>query len=441
MSLAKQPLYKDHGGTSGPSAPMILSDRARHVEPSALPHLIRPGELVYVPGSSGAPLVFMSELMREPDFTRNARILSTYVPGINKLDLTDLHPTGQVTGLFMQPALAEAQRDGRFRALPMSYSGFVRHLLDHIDIDLTVVQVSAPDANGQCSLGPSVEFMPAALSKSRRRLGLINRQTPRVQGSVSLSYDSFDYICEVDSPLPIYDVPADAGTESIARYIAPLVEDGSALQAGLGKVPTALMRLLKDRRKLRLHSGMLSDGLLDLADAGALDMDFAHTTCVLVGSSQFYERVSDFMPLRVLGCEVSHDPRILMELDRFVAVNSALEVDLFGQCNLEHANGASLSGPGGAPDFARAGRLSRGGCSIVALHAKHSRGSRIVPCLTNHAVASVPRVDVDYVVTEFGVAKLIGASVHERAHAIIEVAAPEFRGELREAWRLIAARL
>ncbi len=424
-----------------PVAPAVHTQPAQRIQPSALPQLMRPGELVYVPGSSGAPLVFMAELLRDPILTQGARILTTYVPGINRLELGGLHPTGQVTGLFMQPSVTQAQRERRFRALPMSYFGFVRHLIDYVDIDLTVVQVSAPDDDGNCSLGPAVEFMPVALHKSRRRLALINRQTPRVRGAPSMPYDSFDYVCEVDSPLPVYEAPADAGTEAIARHIAPLVDDGCVLQAGLGKVPTALMRLLRDRRNLRLHSGMLSDGLLDLAEAGALDMSFAHTTCVLVGSTAFYERVADFEPLRVLGCETTHDPRTLVGFDRFVAVNSALEVDLFGQCNLEHTNGAAISGAGGAPDFARAGRLSKGGCSIVALHARHKNGSRIVPCLSNHAVATLSRLDVDHVVTEFGVASLDGLSVHERAEALIEVAAPEFRGELQEAWRAVAARL
>jgi 4-hydroxybutyrate CoA-transferase len=415
--------------------------RGRVVAPRTLPSLVKPGEWVYVPGSSAAPLTFMDELLRDPAFTRDARLLTSYVPGINALNLDALHPSGQVTGLFMQPGLAVAQREGRFRALPMSYAGFVKHISDEVDVDLAVVQLSAPDAHGLCSLGPAVEFMPAVLRKCRRRLGLINRQTPRVHGSVTVPFDTLDYVCEVDTPLPVYIAPADAGTEAIARHIAPLVDDDVVLQAGLGKVPTALMRLLRDRRGLKLHSGMLSDGLLELAAAGALDMDHAHTTCVLVGSSAFYERVRDFTPLRVVGCEITHDPARLAALERFVAVNSALEVDLFGQCNLELTRGAAVSGAGGAPDFARAGRLSRGGCSIVALHAAHKQGSRIVPALGDEALASLSRVDVDFVVTEHGVARLAGASVHERAQALIEVAAPQYRPELHDAWRAIAARL
>jgi 4-hydroxybutyrate CoA-transferase len=383
----------------------------------------------------------MSELLRERDLTRDARLLTSYVPGINKLDLSEFHHTAQVTGLFMQPGLSEAQRDGRFRPLPMSYAGFVRHLIDSVDIDLTVVQVSMPNEAGQCSLGPAVEFTPIALSKSRRRLALLNRNTPYLRGGVSVSYDSFDYVCEVDSALPVYNVETDVCTETIAQHIAQQIDDRSLLQVGLGKVPMALTQLLRDRRDLRFHSGMLSNGLLELADAGALDMNFMHTTCVLVGSDDFYGRLPDFRPLRVSGCEFTHSPRTLLEFDGFIAVNSALEVDLFGQCNLEHANGAAVSGAGGAPDFARAGRLSRDGYSIVALNATHKKGSRIVPSLGDRAVTSLSRIDVDCVATEFGLAKLTGASVHERAEAIIEVAAPQFRSELREAWRAIAARL
>ena len=425
-----------------PVAPRPMSSRCgRFVEPQALPSLVKPGEWVFVPGSSGAPITFMAELLRDPAFTRDARLLTSYVPGINELALDGMHPSGQVTGLFMQPGLAGAQREGRFRALPMSYAGFVRHITDHVDIDLAVIQLSPPDAHGMCSLGPAVEFTPAVLRKARRSLGLINRQTPMVRGSFTVPFETLDHVCEVDTPLPVYDAPGDSGTEAIARHIAPLIDDGAVLQAGLGKVPTALMRMLRDRRGLKLHSGMLSDGLLELADAGALDMNHVHTTCVLVGSRSFYERVGDFGPLQVVGCDITHNPFHLAKLDRFVAVNSALEVDLFGQCNLELARGAAISGAGGAPDFARAARLSRGGRSIVALHAAHKLGSRIVPTLGHQAIASLSRVDVDFVITEHGVARLNGASVHERAEALIEIAAPEYRAELRDAWRAIAARL
>jgi 4-hydroxybutyrate CoA-transferase len=254
-------------------------------------------------------------------------------------------------------------------------------------------------------------------------------------------YDTFDYVCEVDTSLPEYLTSVDPETAALAQRVATLIEDGCVLQLGLGKVPTALTTLLASRRHLRMHSGMLSDGFLDLAASGALDMDFPHTTCVLVGSRAFYDRLPHLEPLSIRGCEFTHEITRLVDKERLTAVNSALEVDLFGQCNLEHANGTAVSGVGGAADFARAARLSPGGRSIIALNARHRNGSRIVATLGSPSVASLSRIDVDYVVTEFGIAQLGTASVHERAHSLVEIAAPEFRSDLRDRWHEIAKRL
>lgn len=413
------------------------------IDEQALMELISPDRLVFVPGASGAPSAFMDALLREPHRSEGLRMLTTYVPGINRLEIDAMAPSARVTGLFMQEGLGAAQRDGRFGLLALSYSGFARHLHERVDIDLAVVQLSMPDAQGRCSLGPAVEFTPIALRKSRRVIGMLNHQTPRIPGAPSLHLDDLDHICEVDVALPRYMPTTDALSQTLGAHIAPFIEDGCALQLGLGKVPTALTAMLTDRKRLRLHSGMLSDGLVDLAEAGALDPDFIHTSCVLVGSERLYRAAPDIGRLRLASCDVTHHPATLAGIGQFVAVNSALEVDLFGQCNLEHASGRSVSGAGGAPDFARAAHLSPRGCSIVALNATFGggTGSRIVPALTDRAITTLARTDVDLVITEFGVARLSGATVHERAQALIAVAAPEFRGELEREWRAICARL
>lgn len=414
-----------------------------YIDEPALAELVRPGQLVFVPGSSGAPLAFMDALRREHSRSAELRLLTTYVPGINRLDMDAMAPSARVTGLFMQDGLSIAQRDGRYGLLPMSYAGFARHLHESIDIDLTVVQLSLPDARGQCSLGPAVEFTPIALRKSKRVLGLLNHRTPRIAGAPSVALNALDYVCEVDAPLPVYAPATDALSRTLGGRIADFVDDGCVLQMGLGKVPTALADLLADRRGLRLHSGMLSDGLIDLADAGALDPDFLHTTCVLVGSERLYRNAPELRGLCLAGCDVTHHPATLSKIQRFVAVNSALEIDLFGQCNLEHAAGRAVSGPGGAPDFASAARHSSHGCSIVALNASYGggAGSRIVPSLTTQAIASLGRTEVDVVVTEFGVARLTGATVHERAEALIAIADPAFQEDLAQEWGRIRDRL
>ena len=406
---------------------------------------VHAGEFVFIGGSSGAPVAFVDALLQDPQHSEGLQLLTSFVPGINTLDIDRLHPSARVSGLFMHPAFGAAQRDGRYRTLPMTYASFVRHIRDNVTPDLVVVQVAPPDSRGRCSLGPAVEFMPEVLKKSRRVLGLINKNVPSIPGAFSIAFDQLTAACEVETALPTYVTDTDAATEAIAANIASLIADGAAVQVGLGKVPAALSRLLRNHRKLRLHSGMLSDGLLELAESGALDPDFIPLSTVLIGSENLYQSLNGFKNLRVVGTEVTHDLPTLINLPGLIAVNSALEVDLFGQCNLEHANGRAVSGCGGAPDFARGARLSAGGNSIVALNAtfgsKDKLGSRILPALSTNAVASLSRIDVDVVVTEFGIAHLRGRSVHERAEALIAVAAPQFHNELQNAWSTIAAKL
>ncbi len=415
----------------------------RRVAQGDLASLVHPGQSLYLAGGLTPPVPFIDALQSEPEAARGLTMTTSLAPGITiPFDFDRLHPSAVVSGLFMQPELRAAQRQGRFRLLPMSFGGFLRHLQTQ-QFDLGVVQVAPPDAQGRCSLGPSVEFTPAALARCRRVLALINPRLPSLPGAVSLDVERFSACCEIDLPLPEYRVDDDEPTRAIARHIAALVDDGCTVQTGLGKVPTAMAHCLRDRRRLRIHSGMVSDGLLDLADAGALDTDAEHRTGVAAGTDRLYRWLPQAPGLRIVGCEHTHGAAVLATLQRFVAVNSALEVDLFGQCNLEHAQGRAVSGAGGAPDFARAARLCVGGLSIVALNASYRNGqaSRIVARLDPGAVVSLARTDVDLVVTEFGVADLRQASVHDRAQALIGVAAPAFRADLDRAWTDCAAAL
>jgi len=409
----------------------------------------QPGDTIFVPGGVTPPIAYLEALQQDPAHSRGLHLVTSIAPGINNpLDPARLHDSARVTGLFMQAGLNEAQRTGHYRMLPLSYGGFVRHLYEREPFDLCVLQVTPPDARGWCSLGPSVEFAPLAARRSKRLLALINPLLPRTPGSVEMPYETFDAACDCPTDLPSYSTPSDASTRAIAQLIADRIESGSTVQMGLGKVPTALAEALLQHRGLRLQSGLLSDGLMQLAQAGALDPSHAPTACVLAGSDALYEwslRPEGLGPqgLRLVGCEHSHDVAALAALPRFIAVNSALEVDLFGQCNLEHADGRAISGAGGAPDFARAAKLSPDGCSIVALNASGQRGtlSRIVAQLSSPSVASLSRVDVDLVITEHGVADLRTASVHERAEALIQIADPAFRPALRSAWFTLAQRL
>lgn len=403
-----------------------------------------PGMRVFVPGAAGEPTALLDALAADPGRSRGIDFITSAVPGINRFDWSRLDPSATVTGLFMDPALAPLQRAGRFRHLPVSYSGYVDRIVsDPRSFDLALVQLAPPDADGGCSMGPSVEFLPAVLARGTRVVAVANRSVPSLSGAPTLARADLDVLVEADTPLPIYDTGVeDAASVAIAGHIARFIEDGASIQCGLGKVPTALLRHLADRRGLRLRSGMYGEGVPALAQAGALAVD-GHAACVAVGTPSLYEWFRDCPAFRFEGCERTHDVGRLSALRGFIAVNSAVEIDLFGQASLEHVGGAAISGAGGAPDFARGARLSPGGISIIALPATAARGtrSRIVPQLTEPGIATLPRTDIDVIVTEHGAADLRDLSVYERAEALIAIAEPGQATALADAWSRIARRL
>ena len=421
----------------------MLSDNA----PSRLGGLrdlvarLSPGERVYLPGSAGETIGLADALCEEA--APPLALTASYVPGINPFPVAKLPPGTTLTSMFAQPGAPRAQEAGVFRHIPLSYGTFGALLKSRrVNFDTAIVHVAPPDAEGRCSLGPAVEFTPLALACSRRVIGVINPQLPRLPHADSIAYADFELVLELEGKLREYDVgaPSEQATVIAAR-IAEFVDDGTTLQIGLGKVPDALLRMLANRRKLRLHSGMLSDGARVLVEAGAVDTEFLHTSCVHVGTMAYYAWLAERTDFAVRGCEVTHAASVLAGMRRLVAVNSALSVDLFGQANLEMLDGRMVSAVGGAADFARAAALSADGASIIALPATSGRAenSRIVAKLD--APASIPRHDVQVLITEHGAADLRGCTVMERAERIIAVAAPKHRSDLTDAWREIAARL
>jgi 4-hydroxybutyrate CoA-transferase len=235
---------------------------------------------------------------------------------------------------------------------------------------------------------------------------------------------------------------ADAEDDPVRRIgalVADMVEDGDCLQLGIGAIPDAVLASVSSRRDLGVHSGMISDGVLDLIRQGAITgarktIDRHHVvTGFLLGSAELYAWARQAPQLRLRPVSYTHDAGVLARLDRLVSINSAVEIDLLGQVNSERLGGRAISGVGGQIDFLRAASVSRGGRSILALPstARGGQVSRIVGHIPAAAVVTTCRTDVDLVVTEWGVASLRGATERERAERLIEVAAPEFREQLR----------
>ncbi|MEQ9452916.1 MAG: acetyl-CoA hydrolase/transferase C-terminal domain-containing protein [Pseudomonadales bacterium] len=389
-------------------------------------------ESIFIAGSSAEPRPVVETLYRLSAQLPPLEIVHSFVPGINNTPLAAAH--NEITEISIFPRKGYGSLDKKVGLIPCSYYGYDLFLSQR-RFDWCIVQVSPPDAKGRYCLGPSVEFLPQVLRNSRLIIGVINPQVPNIDGSAFIDGSLLTHACEIDSPLVSYDAgDVDTVSAKISANVATLVDDGSTLQLGLGKIPAQLLEKLTDRSDLCFHTGLLTAGYFNLLEAGALKVDKDHHTCASLGDAAFYHRLGDTLRLKVCGVEYTHAPATLAELGSLVAINSAIEVDLFGQANLEFVGNRQVSSSGGAPDFARAARTAPYGKSIIALPATAAKGavSRIVPRLPTHQPISLARHDIDYVVTEFGVAHISGQPVASRAHALISVAAPEFRESLEK---------
>ncbi len=222
----------------------------------------------------------------------------------------------------------------------------------------------------------------------------------------------------------------------LASHVAGIVRDGDAIQLGIGRMVGAVLEALSDHRELRLHAGMATQALVPLTDRGVIRGAGAAHVGVALGDAAFYRRVATDETFIFAPVSETHDVRRIAAIDNFVAINAALEVDLFGQINCDTLGGQLVAGVGGMPAFASGAQLSRGGRAVFALLSSASRGtvSRIVPRLNTSALVGAARHLADIVVTEHGVADLRGASLAERAKRLIAIAAPDHRESLQEAW-------
>lgn len=315
-----------------------------------------------------------------------------------------------------------------------------------IGCDVAFVQVGPPDANGDHSLGLISDHVLAAVAAARVVVAEVNEQVPFTLGEL-LPAGEIDYAIRVSRP-PVEVPSARIGDvdRAIAGHAAAYIEDGSVIQTGVGAVPDALLRLLRDRTDLGVHSGMIGDGVVDLVESGVITnarkrIDRGVSiTGALIGTERLYRFAHRNPRIRMCATSYTHDAAVLVRLDNLVTINSALEVDLTGQVNAEQSGSSYVGGTGGQVDFVRAGARSPGGHSVIALPATAKGGtiSRITATLSGPVTTA--RSDVDVIVTEFGAAELRGQSLAERSRRLIAVAHPDFRESLERAAHTIRQR-
>ena len=403
---------------------------------------LRPGMRVMLPPGCGEPRALVAEICRQSERLRDLTLMG----GIHLGDYPWARP--EHAGLryatwHMSPHLDDARRRGRVEFAPLRYFDVVTEFVPggRWAPDCVLVHTAPPDARGYLSLGVAVGVTLPAARRAPLVIAQVNPEMPRARGNAWLHTSQVDIRVDIDEPLTEYPPPAVGAVErAIGSHVALLVPDGAAVQVGVGAIPQAVLEGLGGHRDLALHSLLVDQGVA-LVERGVVTgarkrvhrgrLDLAEA----MGTRRTFDFLAESEAVNMESSAFTHDPDVVARLDRFVAINSALEIDLTGQVTAESLGPRQVAGIGGQFDFVLGASRSAGGASIIALPSTGRNGavSRIVPRLAAGAAVTTPRYLADWVVTEHGTARLRGLSDTARATALIAVAHPRFHGDLERA--------
>lgn len=342
-------------------------------------------------------------------------------------------------GYFLGASTREPVAAGRAEYLPGFFHTYPRILASRGGVDVVLISVTPPDEHGYCSMGTGTDHLPSVVDKARLVIAQMNRNLPRVMGDSFIHLRDIDIIVEADTPM--LELPPVAITDverKIGAYCASLVHDGDTIQLGIGGIPDAVVTFLQEKKDLGLHTEMAADGIVDLIESGVINNKRKtinrgkSIATFAAGTKKLYDFLDNNPVFELRGVDYVNNPYVIAQNDNMVSINSAIQVDLMGQVNAEMLRGKQFSGVGGQVDFIRGATMSKGGRAIIALPSTAAGGkiSKIVPFLDDGAAVTTPRGEVDYIVTEYGIAHLWGKTLRERARALIAIAHPDFRDML-----------
>lgn len=362
------------------------------------------------------------------------------------LDLTPLACLGPEAAQTITPVswfsgggLRNAVNEGRGDIMPCYYRDMPGLFRDYVEVDAFLAAVSPMDKHGWFSTGATGSNSLDLIRKAKRIYLEVNPRMPRALSAPAIHISQVTALCENDIPLPVLpSAEIDDISRTIGGLIAEEVPDGATLQLGIGAVPEAVGLALKDKHDLGIHTELFTDSMVELIERGAVTNDKkplnrGKTVATLAfGSQRIYEFIDDNPAFLMLPVDYVNNPAVIARHPNFISVNAALEVDFFGQVCAESMGTRHISGSGGQADYVRGAVQSKGGKSFIAFPstAKGGSVSRITPTLTPGAIVTTSKNDVDYIVTEYGVAKLRGRTLSQRTRALIGIAHPKFRDEL-----------
>ncbi len=413
--------------------------------PAEAASAVQNGEFLVFPICAGEPILFTKALAARQQSLEGVTINQQHhVCADYFTEASAKHI--KVNSWFTSGASRKAVQNGWADWVPNYFHEVPMLMTEYWPVDWVGTMVSPMDEHGYFSCSLSVAYTMAALKKADKVVVQVNQNCPRTHGDCHIHVSEVDFILESTDPLIELQPPPITETEElVGSYISELIEDGSTLQLGIGGIPNAVCRALLQKKDLGIHTEMFTDGMVDLLKSGAANnskktLNPGKTLATFaLGTKRLYEYMNENPTIEMHPVDYTNDPYIIGQHDKMVSINATIEVDFLGQCASESMGTVHWSGTGGQADFVRGANRSKGGKSFITLPSTAKGGSisRIVPTLAQGAVVTTNKNEVDYVVSEFGVAHLRGRSAGQRAKALIEIAHPDFRDELRAAARAL----
>lgn len=404
---------------------------------------VRDGDFIIIPTGVGEPPALLTALSATRHTLRDVK--TSQILPVRKYGYFDPDTTAHVrhVALFYGPASRKGGQEGWIDFIPNYFSEIPAMIgRGQISSDVVMSMASPMDEHGFFALSLGTDYTMAAVAKARQIILEVNPNVPFTHGDCHVHVSQVTAVVESSDALTEVGLPTIGPIQTaIARYVADLIPDGATLQIGYGGIPDAVVMQLKDKKDLGVHTEMIGDGILSLVEAGVVTnrkKNF-HPGKMLatfaLGSNKLYRFMHNNPMLEMHPVDYTNNPAIAGRNDNLMSINATLQIDLLGQCGSESLGLSPFSGTGGQSDFVRAANLSRGGKSFIVMPstAKDDTISRIVPTLTPGTHVSTSKNDINYVVTEYGVAQLRGKSYRERAKELISIAHPKFRDELRAA--------
>ena len=411
--------------------------------------LVKSGDHVFVQGSGSIPEALIAALARRGHELHDVILYNAFAMGRRVSPLCDpaLKDSFLIDSFFVSNAVRGWVNQGYATTTPRFFGQVPQLFRDGtIPLDVAFINCSLPDSEGFVSFGVSADLTPSAVEKARIIVAQINPLMPFTYGDSVIHSSCIDAMVKVNDPLAeTVDTPPTPEELAIGRAIAELLPDGAVLQVGVGAIPNAVLHSLKSHRHLGIHSEALTEGLMDLMEAGVVDNSLKQiergrsVASLVLGTRRLYDFVDHNRDIVMRDIAWVNDPFIIAQNHNMAAINFCLEIDLSGQVCADSIGTRIYSGVGGQHDFVYGSSRSTGGQSFIAMLSTTSKGqSKIRPVLTQGAGVVTTRFQTNWVVTEYGAVNLRGKNMIERARLLISIAAPQFREELdREAFNML----